>query len=472
MSSFACLLFQRSLVGLFSSCALLGVLPLAADAATYYVAPDGDDTNAGSMNQPLATIQSAIDKVAPGDTVLIRGGVYPLSKGLWIGDNRSGTSSNWVTIKAYEGTNGPELVRLTGSPEHCFVIGGQYIEARGLTCDNAVGIGFLLWRAQHIRVINNTVANVGATGISMSSELDRRASDVLVEGNTVYLTNLSNKDSRGLNTGLVWGQGISSFGDRVTIRNNKVFQNYGEGIGVGGTGNQAISNTIYDNFSVNLYLDTAKDTIFERNLVFNTGDSRFFRTLDSGKTWNASNGIQVAREGCCNTKVPLENSIIRNNLVANTRDSFYYGSYILGGGMQNMRIVNNTFINAERNALYVDADAHTGTVIANNIFANTKGRASVFMPSQVGLTFLNNLWHGVSSDSVVGNNDIKADPLLANSEGTQAIDLIVEPNSPAIGKATSTDAPTNDFFGSPRPINGNPEIGAFDILPQLRSLRH
>jgi MYXO-CTERM domain-containing protein len=62
--------------------ALLLVIQLAgsrAQAADFYVAPDGADTNPGSMAQPFASLERAQMAAAPGDTVYIRGGIYRFS---------------------------------------------------------------------------------------------------------------------------------------------------------------------------------------------------------------------------------------------------------------------------------------------------------------------------------------------------------------------------------------------------------
>ncbi len=45
-------------------------------AATYYVAPNGKDTNPGSIELPFESINRATQSVVPGDTVYIRGGTY------------------------------------------------------------------------------------------------------------------------------------------------------------------------------------------------------------------------------------------------------------------------------------------------------------------------------------------------------------------------------------------------------------
>ena len=51
--------------------------PLAAlHAATYTVAPNGNDSNTGTEAQPFRTIQKAAEVMQPGDTCMIRGGEY------------------------------------------------------------------------------------------------------------------------------------------------------------------------------------------------------------------------------------------------------------------------------------------------------------------------------------------------------------------------------------------------------------
>jgi hypothetical protein len=66
---------------------------------TYYVDPNGDDSNDGlSLQTPFQTIQKAADIVNPGDIVLIRGGEY--TGGVKM--TRGGTESNDVIFKAYK----------------------------------------------------------------------------------------------------------------------------------------------------------------------------------------------------------------------------------------------------------------------------------------------------------------------------------------------------------------------------------
>ncbi|MBC3846549.1 DUF4990 domain-containing protein [Winogradskyella echinorum] len=55
---------------------LLFLSSFSISASNIYVAPNGDDTNNGSINKPLETIKKAQDIAKQGDTVFIRGGRY------------------------------------------------------------------------------------------------------------------------------------------------------------------------------------------------------------------------------------------------------------------------------------------------------------------------------------------------------------------------------------------------------------
>ena len=60
------------------ACLLLGLMlsvPLAAQK-TYYMDPEGDDTNPGTESKPFATIMKVQEVVAAGDVVYINPGIY------------------------------------------------------------------------------------------------------------------------------------------------------------------------------------------------------------------------------------------------------------------------------------------------------------------------------------------------------------------------------------------------------------
>lgn len=76
--------------------------------AYYYVATTGSDHNPGTLDLPFRTVQRAAAEMKPGDTCLVRGGVYRE----WVTPPRGGVSEDRrITYKAYPG----ETAVLTGS---------------------------------------------------------------------------------------------------------------------------------------------------------------------------------------------------------------------------------------------------------------------------------------------------------------------------------------------------------------------
>ncbi len=79
-------------------------------ANNYYVATDGDNLNAGTLEAPFRTIQHAINNVEAGDVVNIRGGIYREKLTL---DGIHGKEDNWITFQNYN----EEDVLLSGAKQ-------------------------------------------------------------------------------------------------------------------------------------------------------------------------------------------------------------------------------------------------------------------------------------------------------------------------------------------------------------------
>ena len=126
----------------FSLCILI----LTDVQAQVFVAPDGSDTNAGTMEEPLATLQQAQDMVSPGDTVYIRGGTYHVTEdqisrvvnNLFASIaylDKSGTEGNTIKYWAYPGET-PVFDYSEVKPPNQRVVGiyvaGSYLHIKGL----------------------------------------------------------------------------------------------------------------------------------------------------------------------------------------------------------------------------------------------------------------------------------------------------------------------------------------------------
>jgi Right handed beta helix region len=143
---------------------LIGLAPLSAKAAnTYYVAPTGSDSNAGSMAAPFATLQKANDTAAAGDTILMRAGTYNCTTQITL--SKSGTSdANRTKIWAYTGEvpvlDFSNFALASESSDHpAITVTGNWMHLKGLEIANGkVGTSgshsYSLLRAKNVS--NNT----------------------------------------------------------------------------------------------------------------------------------------------------------------------------------------------------------------------------------------------------------------------------------------------------------------------------
>lgn len=113
--------------------------------ATYYVAPDGDDAAAGTIDAPFATLHRAQKAMTPGDTTLIRGGVYRMSESQIartdrlrahvIELNKSGAEGARIHYWAYPGET-PIFdfsdVKPPRRRVHAFSVSGSWIHLKGI----------------------------------------------------------------------------------------------------------------------------------------------------------------------------------------------------------------------------------------------------------------------------------------------------------------------------------------------------
>lgn len=79
-----------------------------ADANEYFVAPDGDDANPGSMERPFATIEHAASRLEAGDVLYLRGGRYHEAARI---SGLNGREGQPITVRPYQ----DEEVVLDGS---------------------------------------------------------------------------------------------------------------------------------------------------------------------------------------------------------------------------------------------------------------------------------------------------------------------------------------------------------------------
>ncbi len=426
-----------------------------ANAATWYVAPSGNDANAGSLASPFQTITKAASRAAAGDIVEVRGGVYNEVVKI----SSKGTASARITFRPYSGE--AATIDGTGSAPDTNLVqfnSAEFVDFTGFEVRNATRIGICGYPAKSVRVLSNEIHGSYRNGIYFGSS----SSDITIDGNEVYDNVLENR-LRNMSSG--WGQALAvNKTNGATITNNRVYRNYGEGIDfVVSDNGVARGNEVYDNFSVGIYLDNARYMTIERNFVYSTGNTSYYRDGEP------ASGIGIANENYSVTS-PSTGIVIKNNIVLNTKWGFYYGAYDLGGGLKNTTVSNNTFYQSTFAAIWIQSDAHAGSLVQNNIFHQVGGRA-VADVAGAGVIYRSNNWYGGSAGAAAGSGDVIGDPGFENAGGLRADDYrLVAGSRPIEAGLDVTSVVSNDYFGNTRSIGidiGAHEYSLFTVAQEV-----
>ncbi len=418
----------------------------SANAATYFVATTGNDTSVGSITAPFRTIKAASRVAKPGDEISVRGGTYFESTSLSV----KGTASAPIVIRA---TPGEKVIldgtNLAAGTAIMTFNGAEHVDFSGFELRNGPYSGIVVWHGRNIRLFDNHIHHMMRNGIYVGGDVTPSCFDITVSGNTVHDTALENQ-YHVLTSGGWPGAVVISRTDSATITANRIYNNDGEGlISLRSNSHLIEGNEISDNYSVNLYLDNSRMAVVNGNLVYSR-NARYFR---NGKP---AAGLGVANEAK-DVMNPSSDNTFTNNIVIGTRWGFYYGNYEAGGGLRNTKVVNNTFYGTVDAIIRVEAGAHTGSAVQNNIFYATSSPTPDYTGAGAGVSYSNNLWYGGNAGSAAGAGDVIADPMLANPGGLTGVDYKVRGGSPAIARAANLSTLVRaDHFGVAR-------VNPFDI---------
>ncbi|HNU15957.1 MAG TPA: PKD domain-containing protein, partial [Chitinophagaceae bacterium] len=117
---------------------LLIILSLTAGAGVYYIAPGGNDANAGTISSPWFSLNRAWIGLAPGDTLYIRGGTYNYAEGQRL-LSINGTAADSIKVWAFPGEI-PVITKSAGynvNAEHELIyFEGSYFHFKGIEIAN------------------------------------------------------------------------------------------------------------------------------------------------------------------------------------------------------------------------------------------------------------------------------------------------------------------------------------------------
>jgi len=416
-----------------------------ASAASIYISPTGNDTTGkGALASPYRTLTKAASVAAAGDTVYARGGRYSASHEAI---TCSGTAGKPITFTSYPG----EKAVFDGTG-HTFASGepildlGNYVVVDGFEVrNNPAGSGIVAWEVHDVTISNCIVHEVWGAGISVHGD------HIVAEGNEVYravLMNENGKHGGGWSCGIVSQRGDNADAStNIAFRNNYVHDVWGEGINTYCTdGFTTEGNTVMDAYSVNFYLDNARNGVVCNNISFTTpeGEHRLKGALPQG--------IGMASETYPDrTPVDDENIRVYNNLIWRTSEGIRWWKD--SAGYRNLRIYHNTIVAPERAGIQIDAGTNTsGNELQNNIVygAYVNDDLSYWVTS-------NNDWPDGVPTIGSHHNSFAADPLFVNPVQSDIPNgFKLTGGSPCISAGASVGV-TADFFGTTR--DASPDIG-------------
>ncbi len=212
------------------------------DPLTFYVdAVLGDDANDGQTAEAaFRSLQSALDRLQPGNTLFVMGGTYaelqePGNAHYVV--SASGTAEAWIRIAAAPGPHQPVIVASDGNG---ISIRGNYVEISGLeirgqgfSAENSYGWGMLIRNSHHVRLADNLVSGMAVGGISSVESANLEITGNEIFDNSFWGTEQGSGISIWHSVDAGFGPGSDGYHDRVIgnvlYRNeNKVFSRWRE----------------------------------------------------------------------------------------------------------------------------------------------------------------------------------------------------------------------------------------------------
>ena len=411
------------------------VLP-GAYATTYYVSTQGHDSNAGTQATPWATLQHAVDTIAPGDTILVESGTYVGCRiGLPGGDKAPKTLQADVGAAVLVNKPGPHNRHNSIIEIENFSTTVTDWVVSGFEVANSLKYGIDVRVTDRITIQNNHVHNSALTGIFTAF-----SNHVLIVGNESD----HNRE-----------HGIYQSNSSVypTIRGNKSHDNASAGIHMNGDITEQPGNGLVE-----------------------------FATVEDNIIWE--NGTEGGSGINCDG---VDNSIFRNNLLYNNHASGI-SLYAIDGahGSSHNKVFNNTVVMAQ-NSRYPINIPHdrkappVGNIIENNILYTpdaNHGSILIAKAAVEGFESDYNIVVGRFSDNN-GNSTVNsakwqslgydlhskvAPPLAQLFANPGANNYQLMSGSPAVdaGITLMTDVPT-DILGVTRPQGTAYDIGCYEL---------
>ncbi len=432
----------------------------------YFVSSTGNDTGAGTETSPFRTIARGVSALGAGGTLYIRGGTY--HEQVYV--SKSGTASGPITIESYPGEeaviDGQFTLPSGGTYRNygnLFRIEGSYIVLKNVKITQSAGMGLVITGSYN--VIEGVKAHKNnENGILVTGSGTRNT----VQNSEVWYNAMSNENYKCTTaTCFNWPSGLSAARapSYTTFRNNKVWENWGEGMSSYESDYTVMEGNQVFNNKDNVYLSDTRYSVLNGNLIYSTVRNPLSPELfpESIQDKTAQNGIMMGDETSNN---PSTDNIVTNNLVYGNYKNFNYWGSLTSRGLVNATIAYNTFIdsgiNGESSGSNIAMNPGAGVTSSNSRFENNvilqqhNTRISGFT-NLAGITLANNVWNIAPISGMLGTGDKVGDPLITRTGSVIAGQLSgeyfkISSNSPARNMGTAVRVSVSkDYFGTSRP---------------------
>lgn len=348
-----------------------------------FVSLSGNDSHDGTINNPLKTLSKALEKTSSliknnkKAVIIMREGTYEPTH---FYGSAKGNKDNYVVITNYPG----EEVKISPKNNSAETIGlfhfgtSSYFIIEGLKfCDN---IGTSVAKAlsidgkgggNHIIIKHNEIYNIRVTNTGSSANAplcsfrgigDKSLNNILIYDNYIHdctcgyseaITMVGNVENSNIIQNTIKETG--NIGIDVAGNYNTAPAGKDQARNVVVRGNDVSGENSPYARSYAIYVDGAKDTIFENNRVY-----------------NSQGGIEIgSEEGLEHKDYPVKNITVRNNLVFNnSQQGITIGGYNPDCAYycENVSVYNNTVVdNGEKNSGQIKISMVDGLKIYNNI---------------------------------------------------------------------------------------------------------
>ncbi len=452
-----------------------GPSPPSGPGRTFYVAPDGDNSNPGTRERPWATPGYGSRQVAPGDTLVILGGRYTLSEyDADIITPPSGSAQAWITIRGEDGHR-PLLAGRDNLLTAINLAGVQYVRIENLeiTHDDTTqgeaawfreGVEILGAPAAHIVLQDLYIHHVDEFGVNIQDVDDLQILNCRIEyagfgalgGPAGEHGGWRNVTIRG--SALSWsghyyqggdgsnrpydrpdGFGIEPSQGPILIEDTVAEHNYGDGLD-SKAANTTIRRCIVANNSCDGVKVWGDGSRIENTLIYGRGDGD-----PEPSPWAA---IVIAPEEQANARFEIVNVTVDDLLGHNY---LMYVQYDHPNVPAHVMVRNTVFSGRGPECpIYVGA---ASTLIADhNLF---------YLPQNETVLAHGDATYTCASIASLGEGNLCGDPRFVRPAWGETGDYHLQAGSPAVDAGATDGAPAVDLENRPR--DARPDIGAYEF---------